>query len=108
MKELAQRFALHARRRDVGADSINREHEEREHNTLPELGNVEYILQAGEQGLYHLCLATCGLYFIESTFAELMGAHGKLGFEFPHAEHLDSRLQIFDEPLLHECFRRYG
>src|SRR5512143_4374729 len=108
MKELTQRLALHTRRRDVGADSINRKHEERKYDALSELGNIEYILQAGEQGLYHLCLAARGPYFIKSTFTELMGAHGKLGFEFTHAENLDPRLQIFDKPLLHEYFRRYG
>jgi len=58
------------------AYAVDSKHEERKHDTLSELGYVEYILQAGEQGLYYLCLTAGGLYFLKSALAELVGAHG--------------------------------
>ena len=57
------------------ANAIYRQHQEREDNTLSQFRNVEYILQAGEQGLDHLCLAASGLNFFHGTLAEFMGAH---------------------------------
>ncbi len=76
MEVPAQGLSLDARRRDMGADTIDREHHESEENAFPELRDIKYVLQAGEQGLNHLGLPASGLYFFKSTFTELMCAHG--------------------------------
>ena len=57
-------------------DPIHSKHQERKNNPLPELGDVEYVLDAGEQGLYHLGLPAGGLDFFHGALAELMRTHG--------------------------------
>jgi len=75
MQILTQRFTLHSRGGNVSSDPVHCKHQEREDNALPELRDIEYILQAGEQELNHLNLAASGLDFLYRALAELVGAN---------------------------------
>ena len=83
MQVLAQRLALYAGCRDVSAYPVNRKQQEGKNDPLPELGDIEDILQACEQGLDYLDLPAGGLDFFHGALAELVRADGKRVRQFP-------------------------
>ena len=95
MKILTKGFSAHPRRRNMSPNAIHSQHQQRENNALPELGNPEYILKSGEHGLDHLCLAAGGLDFVQRALAELVRANRQCGFQLADAEHLYSSFEFF-------------
>src|SRR5712692_8274423 len=52
-QELAEFVVVDARGRDVRADPIDRQHPEREQNPVPQLRNIEDVLEIRDQPLKH-------------------------------------------------------
>jgi hypothetical protein len=91
----------------MGTDAVDSEHQEREHDTFPELRDIENVLQAGKQGLDHLCLSARSLYLFHCALAELMCPHRKFGLQLTHAENLEARLHVLDHAFLQKHIGRH-
>ena len=53
LQEFTECLAINPRRRNVRSDPVDRQHPEREENPIPELRDVEDVLEIGDEPLKH-------------------------------------------------------